>query len=1051
MTWHGIGLISGSWAPLDGMAGLYPPVPGVEPSSQWNGTAGSGFGGSNPAAPSDPTRTLAKPALRLLTPPNQWFTDTLDVGVIAAADDNGSLFNTLGVEEVTFHYEGASVTVDAPRWHTIPTERGAKTYFGWWVRLKKPASTAGAARLYVEATPRDNTFQNRVIGPFLFSPQTVVHDLEITIDPDLGEIVGERYQSIPNAIPYAVNGNYQNPRFTIAKAGRYTTGASSLVPTDRWTITGRFTVEASVSGVILGNTSYTTDAATLMNAQRTFWRFKGSNLTFDAQYGTSMNTNVSAGYGAGLGGNHWADGITITNLSPLGKRELIRGGQWNAGGMPLNTWYTECEITKLNQPVVSGSLVRGCYVGDSQSDIASNCLCIVSSEFEGSDQDDLNTDRPAFTMVYTGAESVATAARTGGNYSSGTGGGVWTVTIGATTYTFDHGNGSEAYYTGASGDGYWTSDVVDWLNTLPDVTATLDAGFVAQDRVAACLALTGTAGQGFTATSFKTTPLQIVWNANSHGDWYQHTRDNLENVIVAFNRCWELTCQLYYLAPPPLDPALGGVANERDMLFFGNCTANIRTQTGSENPNDLLSQFTRRCDYSHVVWMHNTMPNQGWLFDSRLVGGEPSQTKFLNNVVFKNNLLRGIAWREGVLENITIENNLVWEANANIPGGVQNIAAGDIDTIVEDFPTGDFTPTALVTARGFVPRLPFDLSRTAMPDPVAAGALAVDADALALFAPSITTNVITGTAEDGEMLTAEWTATGALPITAAYQWQKNGTNIAGQTGQTIMLNAIGMGLVNADTISCEITLTNAGGSTTAEPAVSFGQPLIDQLAASTATWAVYDWTDTAAMTAGDGGAVVPGAADLIATVPNAKNPGTRNRVQASSVSRPTDNAGALYDGTNDFMQTTFTANTGPSNATLVYVVKTTDNQFVLAGANSTSFFAGWAEDGSGSASSSGTGFTAATYWVNGVQITPFSRDGLHTAWATGAALTAEVAGVNYRNAAITDIRDRWGNSGANINGRMMLVAVLDGSDPDYVNALALARQEAARVITALGL
>lgn len=38
-----------------------------------------------------------------------------------------------------------------------------------------------------------------------------------------------------------------------------------------------------------------------------------------------------------------------------------------------------------------------------------------------------------------------------------------------------------------------------------------------------------------------------------------------------------------------------------------------------------------------------------------------------------------------------------------------------------------------------------------------------------------------------------------------------------------------------------------------------------------------------------------------------------------------------------------------------------------------------------------------------------------------------------------------------MNGRMMLVAVLDGNDPDYASALTLARQEAARVITALGL
>ena len=236
-----------------------------------------------------------------------------------------------------------------------------------------------------------------------------------------------------------------------------------------------------------------------------------------------------------------------------------------------------------------------------------------------------------------------------------------------------------------------------------------------------------------------------------------------------------------------------------------------------------------------------------------------------------------------------------------------------------------------------------------------------------------------------------------------------------------------------------------------QPSTGFGGTLIERLVESTATLAVYDWTDIAAMTAGDGGTVAEGGVDTIATVPNAKTPGTLNRVQTVLAGQPTYNAGAVYDGANDFMQTTFTANTGPSNVTLVYVLKTTDTEFCLGGTNSASFGAGLAQDGVGTAPHLGTGFTSTTYYADGSLIGTVTRDGLHTAWATGAAVKARLVGMNYQNASITDIRDRFANSGFEQTGTMMLVAIIDGGDPDYANAVTLAEQEAARLITVLGL
>ena len=87
--------------------------------------------------------------------------------------------------------------------------------------------------------------------------------------------------------------------------------------------------------------------------------------------------------------------------------------------------------------------------------------------------------------------------------------------------------------------------------------------------------------------------------------------------------------------------------------------------------------------------------------------------------------------------------------------------------------------------------------------------------------PAITSSSITGTAEDGQVLTASYEATGFPVPTAAYQWQKNGADISGQTSSSITLDESGMSLSDADTISCEITITNSEGSDNAEPTIAF--------------------------------------------------------------------------------------------------------------------------------------------------------------------------------------------------------------------------------------
>lgn len=223
---------------------------------------------------------------------------------------------------------------------------------------------------------------------------------------------------------------------------------------------------------------------------------------------------------------------------------------------------------------------------------------------------------------------------------------------------------------------------------------------------------------------------------------------------------------------------------------------------------------------------------------------------------------------------------------------------------------------------------------------------------------------------------------------------------------------------------------------------------LDTLKASSATLAVYDWLTPSTMTAGDAGAVVQGDSDTIANVPNAKTPGTMDLAQAAGARQPIYNNGAIHDGTNDYLAAAFTANTGPANGTLVYVIKSSDTQFMVGGTNSTTYFAGAADSGSGSSAHSSVG--TPTYSTGGTGIGS-TRGALFTSWGTGSAVVARVEGADYQNASITDIRSSWGTSGFFGNGNFMLVAILDGSDGEYSNALAAAEAFASEIITGLGL
>ena len=218
----------------------------LQPGPEWDGTAESGFA----SLPMDPVRNTGKPVLRLLVPPDQHFTDELTIGVIAAANDGGSLLDNLGMEKVVVHCEGARHEIEAPTLRASEDANGRLvSYLGWWTTLKRPRNRTGTAHLYFEGIPRDPSLQTRVIGPYRFTLTPIVHEYDLEVAPSLPAIAGKRFRSLGAALFHLAitQGDAQNPRIRITETGTYDFAGSTYA---RYEGSGYCTIEATVPVVI---------------------------------------------------------------------------------------------------------------------------------------------------------------------------------------------------------------------------------------------------------------------------------------------------------------------------------------------------------------------------------------------------------------------------------------------------------------------------------------------------------------------------------------------------------------------------------------------------------------------------------------------------------------------------------------------------------------------------------------------------------------------------------------------------------------------------------
>jgi hypothetical protein len=372
-------------------------------------------------------------------------------------------------------------------------------------------------------------------------------------------------------------------------------------------------------------------------------------------------------------------------------------------------------------PFFTCELARGCKCEDTGLDIFTDALCVVNSVVHSHSNGPLNNQLPAFTVSYTGPAATATISRL-----SGTNAGVYVVNIGGTEHTFDtgsyEGTGSwEAYwpgspnfppaYRGADGvGGYWFSDLVAWLNSLPNVTATLllDENDPFEKRMAATGVLAGGLPSSSFTANIKNTTLTVYAKFDKHNDVYQQIGGIAENIIFAFNFVKYAEAQLLFIAP-----SVGSQKGQRDVFFVANALVG--------DGGVLLSQLGTNMTASHLVIAHNTLPNQAFM----IRGNVSTYAVCDSYTMFKNNVFKAMSIENnGTISNLTIDGLRVHAGGSAPPGSTNVNIGGNQNTLFVNFAARDLRPAGELAQVGRPSALPYDIQGAAYPANAALGAYA---------------------------------------------------------------------------------------------------------------------------------------------------------------------------------------------------------------------------------------------------------------------------------------------------------------------------------------
>ncbi|GMN01970.1 hypothetical protein [Erythrobacter sp. MTPC3] len=671
----------------------------LAPHSDWTGIPGSGF----TSIPSDPERLTAKPALRLVTPPNIFFLDETIVGVAAYANDSGTLIG--GVDRVRFHFEGNSIDVVEPTLRSFSRRDGSEyTVLGYWMTLSKPPSASGEAQLYIEAEPSDATMQRRVLGPFSYYPinpfQTTgnEHDAELTVQPSQPQVEGVNYQTVGAAMSYCKVSGFENPNITLLEdiadenlSDTFNAGGLYF-PSGYMHIRTAPGVTASYS-----KPTYTTDIASSFRFATNGMHFEGDH-TFDLE-------NVQTFYEEFVSDNpNWFDRVRFTNSA--GKTALWRKGVRPFKPLLRNISYmTDCQVDNLRDPIAGVTLVRGCLADNNFGDVMTSTLCGIGNIVTRHESSSgFNYDIDALSIAGPAGATVAVSGGVDGTRTFtlkefGTLVSTFRVNSGVYAYSVEE----PGYDPTTDGFGYSVQNVADWINSLSGWSATL----LDDTRRASALALAGQKGVGFGDTD-ASAGLTLTTTFDLHNDFWQQQR-TAENVIIEGNFGYGLQAQIFLIGDQ--------LANScHDFIFVNNALMSDLQVAEYYAPEQSVSQLASTAQ-SHVCFAHNSLPFQAiWMRTQS--GYDPD-----NYCVIANNAVADLIWFGAPDPDIRLSNNIL-DATSDAPANADNtILAGGYQDKFVDAVVGDMAPAGLLLANGLAPIVAYDAVGTRRGASAPAGAL----------------------------------------------------------------------------------------------------------------------------------------------------------------------------------------------------------------------------------------------------------------------------------------------------------------------------------------
>lgn len=464
--------------------GTTPPPPSglLAPSSQWNGTAGSGFGGSNPAAPVDPVRTGAKAICRPLQPPNLQF--DMDLNLVADALAFG------GLAYVRVWCEGNYIDVTEPEYVAYTDANGvSRQMYGYKAALDyteaMALSSTGAMQVYFEAVPTLGGVQTRVMGPYLYYPRASgvgagkFYTHEVSVNPSGGTTPGVTYPTLAAALSYMSSQSAQFPHILLTgDAARYSTAGSSSPArnfAESWcVIECAPDVTAYMGNFDTTQTSLSYDGLC----------FRGSGIRFET---TAMSTSFQSALRGHANSYNlfWLDGIDVTSGTPSASfggsgsgAQALRYGQqpsiyWitRNNANPFNVYFTEVNAHDLSgYGLNSSNLIRNSRLNlVSGSGVENNFGAVQGLEISeiGGVQTGFRIGVAAFTLTYSGSATLAEFQKTSVN---GVGGTIRAWEDGVNTFSMTiTQNGTSANTT--------VQQVIDEINaTWTDWSATTPAG-----------------------------------------------------------------------------------------------------------------------------------------------------------------------------------------------------------------------------------------------------------------------------------------------------------------------------------------------------------------------------------------------------------------------------------------------------------------------------------------------------------------------------------------------------------------------------------------------